>query len=178
MNEIKSVLVTEQEIKSKVKELGRQISRDYSGKDLLLVGILKGAAVFLADIMRAVTIPVSIDFMAVSSYGAGVQTSGEVRVVKDLDYPIRDKHILIIEDILDSGYTLRYIMSLMSTANPASAAVCALLDKPSRRAAPIECKYPAITIPDEFVVGYGMDYAEHFRNLPYVGILEPWVYSR
>jgi len=169
--QIPSILLTEETLRGKVQELGARVSADYRGEDLLLVGILKGSVIFLSDLLRCITIPVEIDFMAVSSYGKGHVSTGEVRILKDLDTPVRDKHILIVEDILDSGRTLRYIMNLMEAANPASVSVCALLDKPARRIAPVECRYPPIPVPDEFLVGYGMDYAEKYRNLPYIGIL-------
>ena len=172
MSKIQSVLISEQTIAEKVNEIAIQISEDYKGKDLLLVGILKGSVVFLADLMRRITIPVSIDFMAISSYGNGT-VSEDICILKDLDSNIDGRHILIIEDILDTGKTLRRIVDLLSCKNPASVNICALLDKPDRRLVDIECKYKPIVIPDEFVVGYGMDCAEAYRNLPYIGILSP-----
>ena len=175
--DIASVLLTEEQIKARVAELGAQISRDYAGKELVMVGVLKGSVVFLADLMRAVTVPVSLDFMAVSSYGMGSTTSGAVRIIKDLDRPIEDCHVLIVEDILDSGKTLSYIMSLMGSGKPASVRLAALLDKPERRCVPVKCDYVGFTVPDEFLVGYGLDYAERYRNLPYIGVLARHVYE-
>lgn len=171
------VLVSEEELKNKVKEMGAQISKDYEGKQLLLVSILKGSVVFMADLMRAITIHAKIDFMAVSSYGSGVKTSGVVKILKDLDQDLSGYDVLIVEDILDSGMTLSYLVELLKTRNPASVAICSLLDKPERHKVEIELKYKGFTIPDEFVVGYGLDYAEKYRNLPFVGILDPKVYS-
>ncbi len=176
-NDICRVLISEEELKEKVTELGAQISRDYAGKKLLLVSILKGSVVFMADLMRAVTIPARIDFMAVSSYGSGVKTSGVVKIIKDLDLNLEGYDVLIVEDILDSGMTLSYLVELLKSRNPASVEICSLLDKPERHKVEIALKYKGFTIPDEFVVGYGLDYAEKYRNLPYVGILDPKVYS-
>lgn len=175
--DIYRVLVSEEELKNKVKEMGAQISKDYEGKQLLLVSILKGSVVFMADLMRAITIHAKIDFMAVSSYGSGVKTSGVVKILKDLDQDLSGYDVLIVEDILDSGMTLSYLVELLKTRNPASVAICSLLDKPERHKVEIELKYKGFTIPDEFVVGYGLDYAEKYRNLPFVGILDPKVYS-
>ena len=171
------VLISEEELKSKVAEIGERISKDYEGKQLLLVSILKGSVVFMADLMRAITIPTKIDFMAVSSYGSGVKTSGVVKIIKDLDQDLNGYDVLIVEDILDSGMTLSYLVELLKSRNPASIAICSLLDKPERHKVEIELKYKGFTIPDEFVVGYGLDYAEKYRNLPFVGILDPKVYS-
>ena len=171
------VLISEEELKNKITELGAQISKDYEGKQLLLVSILKGSVVFMADLMRAITIPAKIDFMAVSSYGSGVKTSGVVKILKDLDQDLNGYDVLIVEDILDSGMTLSYLVELLKSRNPASVAICSLLDKPERHKVEIELKYKGFTIPDEFVVGYGLDYAEKYRNLPFVGILDPKVYS-
>lgn len=171
------VLISEEQLKEKVTELGAQISKDYNGKKLLLVSILKGSVVFMADLMRAITIPASIDFMSVSSYGSGVKTSGVVKILKDLDQDLNGYDVLIVEDILDSGMTLSYLVELLKSRNPASVAICSLLDKPERHKVEIELKYKGFTIPDEFVVGYGLDYAEKYRNLPFVGILDPKVYS-
>ena len=176
-NDICRVLISEEQLREKVNELGSQISKDYEGKKLLLVSILKGSVVFMADLMRAVTIPARIDFMAVSSYGSGVKTSGVVKIIKDLDLNLEGYDVLIVEDILDSGMTLSYLVELLKSRNPASVAICSLLDKPERHKVEIELKYKGFTIPDEFVVGYGLDYAEKYRNLPYVGILDPKVYS-
>ncbi len=175
--DIESVLLTEAQIAERVRELGEEIARDYAGKELLLISILKGSVVFLADLMRAIPNPVEIDFLSVSSYGKGHTTSGEVRVLKDIDRSVEGKHVLIVEDILDSGVTLRYIMNLIEARSPASLRLCALLDKPERRIASVECRYTGFTVPDAFIVGYGLDYAEKYRNLPYIGALSPAVYS-
>lgn len=176
-DDIKNVLVTEEELKAKVADLGAQISRDYAGKNLLLVSILKGAVVFMADLMRAVTIPCSIDFMVVSSYGSGTKTSGVVKIVKDLDQDLSGKDLLIVEDILDSGMTLSYLKGLLQGRNPASIRIATLLDKPSRRKVDLKADYVGFEVPDEFVVGYGLDYDEQYRNLPFVGVLKPHVYG-
>ena len=172
------VLISEEQLKEKVTELGAQISKDYNGKKLLLVSILKGSVVFMADLMRAITIPASIDFMSVSSYGSGVKTSGVVKILKDLDQDLNGYDVLIVEDILDSGMTLSYLVELLKSRNPASVAICSLLDKPERHKVEIELKYKGFTIPDEFVVGYGLDYAEDYRNLPYIGVLKREVYEK
>ena len=177
-NDIQEILVTEQQLQQKIQELGAAISRDYAGKDLLLVAILKGSVVFMADLMRAVTIPCNIDFMVVSSYGKGTSTSGLVKIVKDLDQDLNGKHVLIVEDILDTGDPLSNLVPMLKMRNPASVKICTILDKPSRRKADIEADYRGYQIPDEFAVGYGLDYAENYRNLPYVGVLKREVYER
>lgn len=177
-NDILKILVTEEEIKQKVNELGAQISRDYEGKNLLLVSILKGSVVFMADLMRAITIPARIDFMAVSSYGSGVKTSGVVKIVKDLDLDLHGYDVLIVEDILDSGMTLNYIKGLLEQRGTRSIRIATLLDKPSRRKVDIKADYFCFDIPDEFVVGYGLDYDEKYRNFPSVGVLRPQVYEK
>lgn len=169
---IDRVLISEEKIRAKVEELGAKITEDYRGKPLLLVGILKGSMVFMADLMRAVKINCKIDFMSVSSYGAGTQTSGQVRIILDLNKPIKDFDILIVEDILDSGVTLSYIKKLLLPRGPKSIKICTLLDKPERRKSDIVADYYGFTIPDAFVVGYGLDYGEDYRNLPYIGILK------
>ncbi|MGN1098883.1 MAG: hypoxanthine phosphoribosyltransferase [Christensenellales bacterium] len=169
---IKQVLFDEAKIKERVKELGRLITEDYRGKDLVLVTILRGACVFLADLMREIEIPCKVDFMAISSYGNTTKSSGEVRVLKDLNTPIENKHILIVEDIIDSGYTLNYLKGLLGARQPASVKICALLDKPERREVNCYGDYVGFEIPNAFIVGYGLDYAEYFRNLPYIGILD------
>ena len=177
--DIKTVLVTEQQLKDKVAELGAQISRDYEGKNLLLVSILKGAVVFMADLMRAVSIPCSIDFMVVSSYGGTNTTStGLVKIVKDLDADLSGRDVLIVEDILDTGVTLSNLVPMLKLRNPNSVRICAILDKPTRRKADIQPDYEGFQVPDEFVVGYGLDYNEKYRNLPYVGVLKPSVYEK
>ncbi len=175
--DILKVLISEQELKAKVAELGKRISEDYRGKNLLMISILKGSVVFMADLMRAIDIHARIDFMSVSSYGAGTKTSGVVKIVKDLDIPLAGYDLLIVEDILDSGLTLAYISELLHSRNPKSIRICTLLDKPERRKADVHADYFGFEVPDEFVVGYGLDYDEKYRNLPYVGVLKPEVYN-
>lgn len=175
-DDVKKILVTEEEIKEICKRLGREISRDYEGKKLLLVSVLKGAVVFMADLMREITCDCEIDFMAVSSY-SGAKTTGVVKFKKDLDINPDGCDILLVEDILDSGITLAYLKSVLQDRNAASIKVCAFLDKPTNRQADISADYVGRVIPDEFVIGYGLDYNEKYRNLPYVGVLDPRVYS-
>lgn len=177
-HDILKVLISEEELSEKVAQLGRQISFDYAGKNLLLVSVLKGSVVFMADLMRAIDIPARVDFMSVSSYGAGVKSSGVVKIVKDLDLPLEGYDLLIVEDILDSGKTLSYLKKILQERNPKSVRIATLLDKPERREADITPDYFGFVVPDEFVVGYGLDYAEKYRNLPYVGVLKPEVYSK
>lgn len=177
INDIKEVLVNKEQIKEINKKLGEQITKDYAGKKLLLVSILKGAVVFMSDIMREINIPCRIDFMVVSSYGKGVKTSGVVKIVKDLDINLEGYDVLIIEDILDTGLTLSYIVDILKSRNPNSVKICTFLDKPERRKADIKADYTGVSVPDEFVVGYGLDYDEKYRNLPFVGILKPEIYS-
>lgn len=172
------IMYSEAEVMAKVEELGRIITHDYQGKDLLVVGILKGAFIFMADLVRKIDLPVEIDFMSVSSYGTSTVSSGEVRIVKDLDNSIKDKDVLIIEDIVDTGLTLKYIKEILNKREPKSVKVCCLLDKPSRRTADMIPEYVGFTIPDEFIVGYGLDYAEKYRNYPAVCILKPSVYKK
>ena len=177
-DDIKNVLVSEEELKAKVRELGAQISRDYEGKNLVLVSILKGSVVFMADLMRAVSIPCSIDFMVVSSYGGSNTTSsGLVKIIKDLDGDLSGKDVLIVEDILDTGITLFNLVPMLKMRHPNSVKICTILDKPSRKA-DIKPDYEGFQVPDEFVVGYGLDYDEKYRNLPYIGILKPCVYEK
>lgn len=171
------VLLSEEEIHAKVQEMGRKITEDYKNSNLMLVTVLKGAVVFMADIMRQIDVPAEIDFMVVSSYGSGVKSSGVVKIVKDLDVPLEGKDILIVEDILDSGLTLSYIKELLSSRGPRSIKIATLLDKPSRRKVDLQADYVGFSVPDEFVIGYGLDYDEKYRNLPYIGILKPEVYS-
>ncbi|SDN48147.1 hypoxanthine phosphoribosyltransferase [Acetanaerobacterium elongatum] len=175
--DILKVLISEQELKAKVEELGKRISEDYRDKNLLMISILKGSVVFMADLMRAINIHARIDFMSVSSYGAGTKTSGIVKIIKDLDLPLAGYDLLIVEDILDSGLTLSYISELLQSRNPKSIRICTLLDKPERRKAQVHADYFGFRVPDEFVVGYGLDYDEKYRNLPYVGVLKPEVYN-
>mgnify|MGYP004673716039 CR=1 FL=1 len=177
LNDIERVLISEGAIQQKVRELGEQISKDYAGKNLMLVSVLKGSVVFMADLMRAIKINCKIDFMCVSSYGSGTQTSGEVRLIKDLSTPLEGCDLLIVEDILDSGMTLDYITRILNERKPKSIKICTLLDKPSRRKAKIYADYSGFEVPDEFVVGYGLDYDERYRNVPFIGILDPRVYS-
>ncbi len=176
-DDILKVLITEEQIHSKVQELGRQISEDYRDKNLLLVSVLKGSVVFMADLMRAIDIHARVDFMSVTSYGAGTRTTGVVRIIKDLDMPIAGYDLLIVEDILDSGLTLAYITELLEGRGPQSIRICTLLDKPERRKADVKAHYKGFEVPDEFVVGYGLDFNEKYRNLPYVGVLKPEVYT-
>lgn len=177
LNDIERVLISEDELQQKVKELGAQISRDYDGKNLMLVSVLKGSVIFMSDLMRSIKINCKIDFMCVSSYGSGTQTSGEVRLIKDLSTPLEGCDLLIVEDILDSGMTLNYITRILKERKPKSVKICTLLDKPSRRKAEIYADYSGFEVPDEFVVGYGLDYDERYRNVPFIGILKPRVYS-
>lgn len=175
--DILEVLITEEELHEKVRELGRQISRDYADKDLLMVSVLKGSIIFMADLMREVTIHTGIDFMSVSSYGAGLSSSGVVKIIKDLDVPLEGRDLLLVEDILDSGKTLSYLREMLQNRGPRSIRIATLLDKPERRAVDIRADYSCFTVPDEFVVGYGLDFEERYRNLPFVGVLKPEIYT-
>ncbi len=175
--DIQEVLYSEAQIQKMVDRVGAEITRDYAGKNLLLVSVLKGSVAFMADLMRAIRIPARIDFMAVSSYGSGTKTSGVVKIIKDLDINLAGYDIVIVEDILDSGKTLRYLIDLLRSRNPASVEICTLFDKPERREVDVYAKYKGCEIPDAFIVGYGLDYDEKYRNLPYVGILKPEVYG-
>lgn len=176
-NDVKSVLYSEELLAEKVAEIGAKITADYAGKDLLVIGVLKGANIFLGDLVRKIDLPVQIDFIAASSYGSSTESSGVVRIMKDLDYSIEGKHVLIVEDIIDTGLTLHYLLDNFETRNPASLAVCTLLDKPERRKVNIDVTYSGFDIPDEFIVGYGIDFAEKYRNLPYIATLKPEVYE-
>ncbi len=175
--DITEILVTEQAIRDKVVELGQQITEDYRGKHLMLLGTLKGAVPFIADLARAIELPLEIDYMAISSYGNSTESSGVVRILKDLEGPINQKHVLIVEDIVDSGLTLHYLMDVLRQRRPLSLRVCSLLDKGRERVKPVKMDYTGFQIPDRFVVGYGLDYAQRYRNLPYIGILKPSVYE-
>lgn len=178
--DIASILLTGEQIQIKVAEMGAQIAQDYSDEDdLLLVGVLKGCVTFLVDLARAIDRKLAIDFIAISSYGVSTESSGVVRLLKDLDTDIAGRHVLIVEDIIDSGLTLAYLRSQLNRRNPASLRICALLNKPERRSTEVtvELDYLGFDIPNEFVVGYGLDYAEHYRNLPYIGVLDPRIYS-
>ncbi|MCL2337755.1 MAG: hypoxanthine phosphoribosyltransferase [Firmicutes bacterium] len=174
---IERVLIPKAGIDQKVKELALAISKDYAGKNLLMAGILKGAMIFMADLVRAATIGVQFDFMAVSSYGSSSQSSGVVRIIKDLDQNIQGRHVLLVEDVVDTGLTLNYLLEILKAREPASVAICALLDKPSRRVVDVPVDYNGFVIPDEFVVGYGLDYNEQYRNLPDVCVLKPAAYA-
>lgn len=171
-NDIKKVLFTQEDISKIINKLGAQISEDYKNRNLLLVSILKGSIVFMADLMRAITIPCRIDFMAVSSYGSGTKTSGVVKIIKDLDIDLEGYDVLIVEDILDSGKTLSYILDLLLNKNPKSVRICTLLDKPDRRQVDLTPEYKGADVPDEFIVGYGLDCDEKYRNLPFIGVLK------
>ncbi|WP_027632574.1 hypoxanthine phosphoribosyltransferase [Clostridium hydrogeniformans] len=175
--DLKEILLTEEQIKAKVKELGEKISKDYEGKDLVLIGVLKGSVMFMSDLMKEIKVPVSIDFMAVSSYGYSSETSGVVRILKDLDYDIEDKHVLIVEDIIDSGVTLKYLVEYLKGRKPKSVEIAALLHKPERTKVEVNAKYLGFTVPDHFLVGYGLDFAERYRNFPFVAVLKEEVYK-
>lgn len=175
--DIEKVLISQEEIQKIVSDLGTRISEDYKDKNLLMVSVLKGSVVFMADLMRAVTIPCRIDFMSVSSYGSGSKTSGVVKIIKDLDLNLEGYDLLVVEDILDSGKTLDYLLKVLKQRNPASIKICTFLDKPERRQVNLFADYSGTTVPDEFVVGYGLDFDEKYRNLPYVGALKRSVYS-
>jgi hypoxanthine phosphoribosyltransferase len=168
---IGEILVQADELQHRIGEMAEQVSRDYEGKDLLLIGVLKGAVFFLADLMRRLDIPCEVDFMAVASYGSSTDSSGVVRILKDLDAPLEGRHVLIVEDIVDSGLTLQYLMRTLEARGPASLEVCALLTKPERRKVEMPARYVGFEIPDKFAIGYGLDYAERYRNLPYVAAL-------
>lgn len=176
-NDIKNVILSQEELSEIVTTLGKKITEDYKGKNLMLVSILKGSILFMADLMRAIDIPCTIDFMAVSSYGSGTKTSGVVKIIKDLDSSIEGKDLLIVEDILDSGRTLSYIKEILLARNPKSIKICTLFDKPERREADIYADYIGSKVPNEFIVGYGLDYDEYYRNLPYIGALKESVYN-
>lgn len=177
-NDVKEVLFSEQDIQNIVNRIGKQITEDYKDKNLFMVSVLKGSLMFMADLMRAIEVPCEIDFMAVSSYGAGTSTTGAVRILKDLDASLEGKDILVVEDILDSGVTLSYLMKHLESRNPSSIRLCTMLDKPERRKMPIKADYVGTTVPDEFIVGYGLDYDEKYRNLPYIGVLKREVYEK
>ncbi len=177
LKDIDRILISEEELSKIVKELGAKITEDYKDKNLLLVSILKGSVIFMADLMREINIPCNIDFMAVSSYGSGTKSSGVVKIIKDLDSSIEGKDLLIVEDILDSGRTLNYIKEILLARNPKSIRICTLFDKPERRDVDLYADYIGSKVPNEFIVGYGLDYNEYYRNLPYIGVLKESVYS-
>lgn len=176
-NDIQEVLFSEQQLADKVAELGARISADYEGKNPLVVSVLKGSYVFMADLTRQISIPCNVDFMAVSSYGTGTKTTGEVQIIKDIGSKIDGRHLIIVEDILDSGVTLSFLMKILKARGAASIRLCTLLSKPERRKVDVPVDYLGFEIPDAFVVGYGLDYAEKYRNLPYIGILKPAIYG-
>lgn len=175
--DIKEVLFTEGQIRDKIKEIGKKISTDYKEKDLILIGILKGSVMFMSDLMKEIAIPCSMDFMAVSSYGNSTESTGRVKILKDLDFSVEGKDILIVEDIIDSGITLAYLKEYLYSKKPNSLEISTLLNKPERRKINIEAKYTGFNVPDAFLVGYGLDFAEKYRNLPYIGILKEEVYK-
>lgn len=174
--DIQEVILSEETLQERVAEIGAHISRDYEGRTVLLVAVLRGAALFIADLARAITVPVELDFMAVSSYGSSTKSSGVVRILKDLDETIEGRDVIVVEDILDTGLTLKYLLKNLASRKPASLEVVTLLSKEGKQRVPISCKYIGFPIPDEFVVGYGLDFAEKYRNLPYIGILKPSAY--
>ncbi len=169
---IEKVLISEEDLKKRVRELGKQISKDYAGKEVLLVGLLKGSVIFMADLARELTVPCMLDFMSVTSYGNDIESSGEVRFLKDLDSDINGKHVLIVEDIIDTGLTLREVYKVLKARNPKTIKICTLLNKVSRRLVDVPVDYNGFDIPDEFVIGYGLDYAQKYRNLNYIGVLK------
>lgn len=175
--DIESVLFSEEELRRRVRELGAQITADYAGKEPVLVSVLRGSYIFMADLTRCIDLPCTVDFMSVSSYGKGTQSSGQVQITKDLSDDIEGKDLIVVEDILDSGNTLYYLLQILEARKPASIRLCTLLDKPERRVKKVDVTYRGFPIPDAFVVGYGLDYAEKYRNLPYIGILKPEVYG-
>jgi hypoxanthine phosphoribosyltransferase len=175
--DVESIIVSEEQIRDRIAELGAQISQDYAGQRVLLVAVLRGAALFMADLARQITVPVEIDFMAVSSYGSSTKSSGVVRILKDLDEQIEGRNVLVVEDILDTGLTLKYLLKNLASRKPASLEVVTLLSKEGKQRVPISCKYVGFSVPDEFVVGFGLDFAERYRNLPYIGVLRPSAYQ-
>ena len=177
MDDVEKILFSEEELAARIREMGEAITADYAGKEILMIGILRGAVIFMSDLARAVKLSVAIDFMAVSSYGASTSSSGVVRILKDLDEDVENKHVLIVEDIIDSGLTLNYLMENLWSRKPASIKICTLLNKPERRKVEVPIAYNGFTIPDYFVIGYGLDYAEKYRNLPFIGVLKPEAYA-
>lgn len=175
--DVQEILFTEEQVLARVAELGAQIATDYEGKDLLVIGILKGAAMFMGELVKRIDKLVEIDFMAVSSYGKSSESSGVVRILKDLDHSVEGRHVLVVEDIIDSGLTLHYLKGLLEQRKAASVAIATLLDKPSRHQVDMKADYLGFSVPDHFIVGYGLDFAEKYRNLPYVGVLKPEVYQ-
>ena len=176
-NDVEKVLISTEELQKRIAEMGKQISSEYAGEEILMIGVLRGAVLFMADLARAIDLHVAMDFMAVSSYGAGTTSSGVVRILKDLDESIEGRHVLVVEDIVDSGLTLNYLLENLKSRKPASIKLCTLLNKPERRKVEVKIDYNGFDVPDYFVIGYGLDYAERYRNLPYIGILKPEVYQ-
>jgi len=176
-SDIQEIVLSQDRIRERIAELGVQISEDYGDEPVLMIAVLRGAAIFIADLSRQVASPIELDFMAVSSYGSSTKSSGVVRIIKDLDEDIEGRHVLVVEDILDTGLTLKYLLKNLASRKPKSLEVCTLLSKEGKQRVPISCKYIGFDVPDEFVVGYGLDYAERYRNLPYIGILKPAVYA-
>ena len=176
-DDVSEILYTEEQLKAIVQDMGRRITDDYRDRNLFMVSVLKGSLIFMADLMRAVSIPCAIDFLSVSSYGSGTSTSGEVRILKDLDTTLEGKDVLVVEDILDSGVTLSFLCKNLLARRPNSLRLCTLLDKPERRKVPIRADYVGAQVPDKFIVGYGLDYAEKYRNLPFIGVLKPEIYQ-
>lgn len=172
MSERVRVLLSEEEVNRRICEIGEQISRDYAGRQVHLICVLKGGSFFMCELAKRITVPVSLDFMSVSSYGGGTQSSGVVKIIKDLDEPLDGKDVIVVEDIVDSGRTLSYLLELLGKRNPKSLALCTMLDKPERRVVDVKVDYTGFNIPDEFVVGYGLDYDQRYRNLPYIGVVE------
>jgi hypoxanthine phosphoribosyltransferase len=175
--DVEEILLSGEEVQARVAELGAQLATDYEGREPVLVSVLKGSIIFLADLVRAMPIPLSIDLMEVSSYGASTESSGQVRILKDLSTSIEGREVIVVEDIIDTGLTLNYLLRYLHDKGPASIRICCLLDKPARRLAPIEIDYRGFTIADRFVIGYGLDYGDRYRNLPYIGVLRPSVYG-
>lgn len=178
LNDVERILITSEEIGARVRELGQQITNDYAGQDILMIGVLRGAVVFMSDLARAIKRPIDIDFMATSSYGISTSSSGVVRILKDLDEVVQGRHLLIVEDIIDSGLTLNYLVENLKSRKPASVRICTLLSKPDRRKVDVQVDYNGFIIPDYFVVGYGLDYAGKYRNLPFIGVLKPEIYEK
>ena len=177
-NVIEEILITEEQLQTRIAELGKVLAKDYEGKTPVFIGVLKGAIMFFADMARATPIPCVYDFMAVSSYGAATISSGTINLIKDISTDIKGRHVVILEDILDTGHTLKFVIQHLMEKEPASLKICTLLDKPDRRQAPITAEYVGFTIPNKFVVGYGLDYDEVYRNIPYIGVLKPEVYGK
>jgi hypoxanthine phosphoribosyltransferase len=175
---IEKMLISEEELAARIKNLGEEITADYEGKELIVIGILKGSHIFMSDLIRQIKVPLKVDFMMVSSYGNATQSTGVVKIIKDMENPVEGKHLLIVEDIIDSGLTLKYLKEILTTRHPASIKICTLLDKPARRTEPVDVDYVGFSVPDEFIVGYGIDYAEHYRNLGYVGVLKRSAYEK